>query len=308
MILTILTTTYKRPLLLKKLADSIIPLINKFNGKLKWAVIIDDITDEYDFVIKELYEKVKNHSFVNFQKHKNIGKFRSLSKLLNEDKKSDWVANIDDDDVIINFKFENFINIFDNINNDVKVLITPRLIVNTSIYNFFYKKKINLFSKYNLIRMSYFDFKDKFGDYDTVNFIRKCDYREYLIKEVENEKFTPESLRYLNAYPNKYDILILNKLLIYSQYLPGGITSSTNRLRILNPKSSMITHKKFLEYKKFNLSIRLIKSLVNYYRFNFHAKIKVNIFNDKFATLIYRFLGFNFAKIIFFFDKLFFKK
>ena len=65
MILTILTTTYKRPLLLKRLADSIIPLINKFNGKLKWSVIIDDITDEYDFVIKKIYEEVKYYSEKN---------------------------------------------------------------------------------------------------------------------------------------------------------------------------------------------------------------------------------------------------
>ena len=54
MITTILTTSYRRPILLKRLADVIVPLINKQNGKLKWRIVIDEITNNYDFVFEEI--------------------------------------------------------------------------------------------------------------------------------------------------------------------------------------------------------------------------------------------------------------
>jgi len=44
--ISILTTTYKRPFLLKRLAESVIPLINKLDGQLDWRIIIDDDTDD----------------------------------------------------------------------------------------------------------------------------------------------------------------------------------------------------------------------------------------------------------------------
>ena len=76
--------------------------------------------------------------------------------------------------------------------------------------------------------MSYFEFKEKFGDFDTTIFVKKNYYNSIYYQEVENDKFTPESLRWLDAYP-KRDILISKNSLIYSEYLSDGITKYTDK-------------------------------------------------------------------------------
>ena len=83
MSVTILTTTYKRPFLLKRLGETIVPLINKLKGKLDWKIIIDDLDDSYDIVLQELKQKVDNKSLVNSIKQKNVGKFKSIINFLN---------------------------------------------------------------------------------------------------------------------------------------------------------------------------------------------------------------------------------
>ena len=77
MIVTILTTSFKRPKLLKRLGDVIVPLVNKLNGKLKWKIIIDENTNEYDYVFEEITQNVKDKSLITWDYHSNIGKFKS---------------------------------------------------------------------------------------------------------------------------------------------------------------------------------------------------------------------------------------
>ena len=103
MSVTILTTSYKRPTLLKRLSYVIIPLVNKLNGNLKWKIVVDEYTNEYDLIFEEFNQRIKNRSLITWNYQSNIGKFRSLIKLFNESKDSDeWLVNIDDDDVVIN--------------------------------------------------------------------------------------------------------------------------------------------------------------------------------------------------------------
>jgi hypothetical protein len=298
---TILTTSFQRPELLNRLIDNMIPIINDLDGKLKWKIIIDEITDEYDNVLNEIPKKLKNSSLVSWTFQKNIGKFRSLNKLLQNTFDTEWLVNLDDDDLLIDYKFKRFLNKFKNVDQNTKGIIAPRLILNSKFYNFRLKKKKFLFTKYKDRKISYFDFKNIFGDFDTLIFIRTSHYKNFNYIEVENDNFTPESLRWLDLF--KYEeILLTNEYLVYSQYLPGGITNLTDKNRILNSKSAVIVYKKFLDYKKFNLSILLIKSLINYYRFNFHSKNKINIFKDNYSNFIFRFIFFIIAKIIYFID------
>ena len=306
MSVTILTTSYKRPTLLKRLSYVIIPLVNKLNGNLKWKIVVDEYTNEYDLIFEEFNQRIKNRSLITWNYQSNIGKFRSLIKLFNESKDSEWLVNIDDDDVVINYKFEEFLNRLNYIEKDIKAVLVPRLILNLSFYNFRLRKKKKLFSTFDNVRMSYFDFKDKFGDIDSTIFLRSSKYKADHFPETENDNFTAESLLWLKAFPNK-DLLFVNEFLLYSQYLAGGLTKSTTYQRTTNSTSAIALYKSFLEYKKFRLSKIFIKSLINYYRFNLHAKRKIDITKDNFANLYIRFFSLIFAKIIFFYDNLILK-
>ena len=306
MTVTILTTSYKRPALLKRLSDVIIPLINKLDGVLKWKIIIDENNNKYDFIFEEIKKKVKNKLLVTWTYQNNIGKFKSLIKLFNESKDSEWLVNIDDDDIIINYKFEKFLEKLNFVNEDIKAVLVPRLILNVRFYNFRFKKKVKLFSSYDKAKMSYFDFKEIFGDTDSTIFLRSSKYKTGHFPEVKEDSFTAESLLWLKTFPNK-DILFLNEYLLYSQYLASGLTKSSIFQRSTNSTSAIALYKSFLEYKKFTMSKTFIKSLINYYRFNLHAKNKIDITKDNFANLYIRFLSLAFAKLIFFYDNIILK-
>jgi len=307
MITTILTTSYRRPILLKRLADVIVPLINKQNGKLKWRIVIDEITNNYDFVFEEIKKKIKDINLITWSYHENIGKYRSLSKIFNENSDSDWLVNIDDDDIIINFKFDKIIQKLDSIDQNIKGIIFPRLILSQKFYHSLLSKKKKLFLKFDKQKMSYFDFKDKFGDFDTTIFVRRDFYKEELRIEIENDKFTPESLRWLDTFPNE-DILIINETIIYSQYLYDGITKFTDNNRVFNYNSAIITYKKFLDCKKFKFSEIFIKSLVNYYRFTIHSGKKISIFKYYYGNFFIHFFCLTLAIIFFFKDIIFVKR
>jgi hypothetical protein len=305
MSVTILTTSYKRPMLLERLGEVIVPLINKLDGELKWKITVDDTvdTDAYKLVFKKIVQKIKNRDFITWNFQDNIGKFKSLIKLLNEDLDTQWLVNIDDDDIIINYKFEEFLKKLNSIDKDVNAILVPRLILNIRFYNFKFKKKKKLFSKFNNVKMSYFDFKNKFGDIDSTIFLRKSNYKINHFPEIGEDNFTAESLLWLQAFSNN-DLLLVNEYLIYSQYLAGGLTKSTKSKRVSNSTSAIVLYKKFLEYRKFSMSKIYIKSLINYYRFNLHAKNKINITKDDYANLGIRFLSLIFAKLMFFYDNL----
>ena len=307
MSVTILTTSYKRPKLLKRLADVIVPLINKLNGKLKWKIIIDEITDEYEFFFNEIEKKIENSSLISWNYQSNIGKFKSLVNLINETIDSDWLVNIDDDDILINYKFETFLNQLENADKNLKAIIVPRLILNVRFYHIKFKIKKKLFNKFNNTKMSYFEFKEKFGDIDTTIFLRRSKYIRNNFPEIENDNFTAESLLWLKLFPGN-DLLIHNQYLIYSQYLSGGLTRTINYKRRSNTKSAIEIYRRFLEYRKFVLSKFLIKTLINYYRFNLHAKNKINIYDNNYGNLYIRFLSLYFAKFLFFYDNLIKKK
>lgn len=301
MSLTILTTSYKRPKLLKRLSDVIVPLVNKLNGNLKWKIIIDEINDDYELVFKEIKQKLNNYSLITWSYQTNIGKFKSLIKLLNETTDSEWLVNIDDDDILINYKLINFLNKLDTADKNLKAILVPRLILNVRFYNLKFKIKKRLFSKYNNIKMSYFEFKEKFGDIDTTIFLRTSEYKKNYFPEIENDNFTAESLLWIKSFPGK-DILVFNEFLIYSQYLSEGLTKSINYKRTINSTSAIAIYKNFLEYKSFTMSKFLIKSLINYYRFNLHAKKKLNIIDSTYGNLFIRFFCSIFARLIFFYD------
>src|SRR6056300_1092840 len=118
MSITILTTSYNRPDLLNRLSNNIIPIINDLDGKLKWKIIIDQITDKYDSTFKKIHQKLNNTSLVSWNFQNNIGKFRSLNKLFDHTLDTEWLVNLDDDDLLINYKFKRFLDKLDSIDHN----------------------------------------------------------------------------------------------------------------------------------------------------------------------------------------------
>ena len=169
---TILTSTYDRPEFLKKLADTIIPVLLANKKNLTWKVVVDQINNSYDKILIQIKEKSINDNF-NFEyiEQKNIGKFKTMVREFSK-VKTDWMTVIDDDDQVIGFKLENFIKKIHLISNNVPVILVPRLTINKNFFFHIFKNKKKLFKQYNNKILNFYKFKKIFRDTDTTIFIR----------------------------------------------------------------------------------------------------------------------------------------
>ena len=291
---TILTSTYDRPEFLKKLADTIIPVLLANKKNLTWKVVVDQINNSYDKILIQIKEKSINDNF-NFEyiEQKNIGKFKTMVREFSK-VKTDWMTVIDDDDQVIGFKLENFIKKIHLISNNVPVILVPRLTINKNFFFHIFKNKKKLFKQYNNKILNFYKFKKIFRDTDTTIFIRSNSYSYVIPEEIKHESFTAESLFYMTALKN-HEVMIINDNLVYSQYLPSGLTGRSYLNRISNPFSAHLVAKTYLEASDdLKISYLFFKSLSNYYRFFFHSKQKkkiiiesnINIFFIYFCFLI----------------------
>ena len=304
--LVIITSSFNRPFLLERLSKIIVPILLRFEGKIRWRIFIDGDDEGYKSLFQKLNNQLSNLDLFKWSAHKNIGKFKTLVRGLNEQKNNcDWMVNIDDDDLLIDYKFYSIIDKIKKMDSDIKAVICPRLILNLPLYSFkIFKKK--LFRKYNNQKLTYFEFKKIIGDYDTTIFIKSPSFDYHESDELLEDTFTAESLLYLESFSND-KIFFSNENIVYSQYLRSGLTQKSRINRIKNPASSQAIYKKFIESgKDFSNSIFYFKCLINFYRFGHHNKKKIdNIQSNNF------FLKDFFAKImgsfLFFLDKIIIK-
>ena len=100
--IVIITSSFERPLLLERLAKIVVPILLRFNGKVKWRIFIDGDDEGYKSLFQKLNNQISKSELVQWSAHKNVGKFKTLVKGLNEQKNNcDWMVNIDDDDLLI---------------------------------------------------------------------------------------------------------------------------------------------------------------------------------------------------------------
>lgn len=276
--IVIITSSFERPLLLERLAKIVVPILLRFNGKVKWRIFIDGDDEGYKSLFQKLNNQINKSELVQWSAHKNVGKFKTLVKGLNEQKNNcDWMVNIDDDDLLIDYKFYSILDKIKNLDTDIKAVICPRLILNLPLYSIKRFKKKKLFRKYHNNKISYFEFKKIIGDYDTTIFIKSPSFDYHEPDELSEDTFTAESLLYLESFSND-KMFFVNENIVYSQYLHLGLTQKSRINRIKNPASSQAIYKKFIESgKDFSNSIFYFKCLINFYRFGLHNKKKIDI-------------------------------
>lgn len=92
--------------------------------------------------------------------------------------------------------------------------------------------------------------------------------QQNLFPEFPGEKFIPESIVW-NRLSRKYKTRFINKPLRVFQPLPDGLTASMLKIRVNSPNGTRLVYE---EQAQMGLPfLQKLKSLVNYYRFSFHA-------------------------------------
>tara|TARA_B110000211_G_C14092983_1_gene560437 strand:+ start:9748 stop:10611 length:864 start_codon:yes stop_codon:yes gene_type:complete len=249
--LTILTATYNRAAELNKLYDS---LVCQTNNDFTWLIVDDGSTDDTETTVNKFMRG--NKIEINYIKKNNEGKHSALNVGFNHIS-ADWSFVVDSDDWLD-------MDCVDTINSIIKGIDDEDIASITML-----QKN----SKGLLVGSSLFTHHSNFlhminggvtGD--------KCDvFRTSIVKRFvfpvfNNERFMSELPLYLWLGIN-YKSLFVNYCGYNCEYLPGGLSDETVRLRYKNSKSTLFVYESlFKSPVKLTLKFR---AAINWWRFYF---------------------------------------
>lgn len=276
-IVTILTPTYNRSNLLKKLYNSLLSQINK---NFDWLIVDDGSTDDTEAVVNDfIKEKLIK---INYIKKENGGKHTALNIGI-EKITAKYTFIVDSDDWLMD-------NAIQAINDYDKKYDNEKL-CGFSFLRKYPDGKLNVTSgrdgdymaSYNRVRV----YEQRFGDMAEV--YKTSILKKYPFPEFGNEKFLGEDIVWIEI-GKKYDLLFVNYAIYISEYLPSGLTKNRRNNNILSCYGAYERAKKMLSVKlKLKLKCKTIIQLIVYGKFSnksFHEISKVS--NNYFlVTVLY---------------------
>lgn len=221
--ITVLTTTYNRGILLKRLYES---LLKQSSSHFEWLIVDDGSSDDTKEIVKDF--KKENKLNIKYFYKKNGGKHRALNLGISK-ANGILIFIVDSDDWLEK-------NAIEEIENAYKVYKDNNSICGFSFLRKFPNGEINgkFFGK-NYEIASYIDMRinnnDMMADKAEV-YYKKC-LQEFPFPEYDGEKFLSEDIVWVKL-ARKYKMVHINKAIYIGDYLTGGLTK---KRRINNIKS-----------------------------------------------------------------------
>lgn len=226
--LTVLTTTYNRCELLKKLYCT---LKGQNCKDFTWLIIDDGSHDNTESIVSEWARQEKDF-LIRYIKKQNGGKSRAVNLGLNESSNVDFVLIIDDDEIL----YPNAISI---VHKYINQYINTACVGIEFLRNGENGSPIANYTPNEDFFMSVQERKKKNLEIDGYAgyFIKKIGEKRF--PEFANERYVgPGVLQMLVS--KDYKLLWPNAVLGETEYLQGGITKQGRKLRIKNPKGMVI--------------------------------------------------------------------
>ena len=259
--ITILTPTYNRAVLIKELYNS---LLKQSNTDFEWLIIDDGSTDDTLNII----ETFTTCKFNIIYKHKENGGKHTALNYAHSYITGDWVFIVDSDDILLPDAIEIIYQYINKYNDNKDVVCFS--------FNRGYKdgrpisKRI---FKHDYIS-NYIDYRiNKDAKGDQAEIYKTKVLKEFPFPVFENEKFLGEDYFHIHvAY--FYKTVYINKIIYICEYLEGGLTKSGRKMRINNPLGGML-HGSLYFSKRFKFKYR-IKGMMLYIIYGFFAGKPVN--------------------------------
>ena len=226
--LSILTATYNRADLLKRLYESI---KNNLYSKLdiEWLIMDDGSSDNTEEVVKNFKESNIEHLEIKFYKQKNQGKMQAINNLM-EYVTGELVMDCDSDDYFVDKAFEHIYSKKDILLND------------DSLYGILFLKNENANTisgkefKNENVKTTMFDLYFKEGITGEKIIVFKTRIRKkYKHELVDNEKFITEARMY-HKMDSSYGVKCFNIVIVEGEYLENGYTSNISKTFTESPK------------------------------------------------------------------------
>ncbi len=246
MLITVITPTYNRAYTLKRCYDSLKIQTNK---NFEWIIVDDGSTDNTRILIESFI--TENIMPIDDIYQKNGGKHRALNSGIDFANGS-LVVCLDSDDALSFDAIENVSNIWisHKQSNYIGILAkrgtfdSKKALCTSWPEDLKYSKLSELQNKYNFSG-------------DTVLFYKKELLIKHKFKEFDNENFLPEDSLYFEL-ENEGNLLLLDKILYYCDYLNDGLTKKFLNLLYNNPMGTSYTY-----YIKSKASKNLIDKIHN---------------------------------------------
>jgi len=257
--LTVFTPTYNRAYTLHLVFNS---LLQQSFKNFEWLIVDDGSEDntealvtqwiaEADFPIRYIYKK-------------NGGKHTALNEGI-RCAKGQWFLVFDSDDACVANAFEIFHDAYNAIPETEKALfstITGRCMdeKGQAVGPQYAAEVEDVSDPWQQLVMR--SSAERWG-------INRTSYlQRNLFPEFPGEKFIPESIVW-NRLSTKYSTRFINIPLRVFQPLPDGLTASMLKIRVNSPLGTRLVYE---EQVRMGLPfMQKVKSLINYYRFSFHA-------------------------------------
>ena len=253
MLITVLTPTYNRAKLLKRLYQS---LCQQTYQDFEWIVVNDGSKDNTDEVVQSFVAEKKIN--IIYIKQENGGKHRAVNRGVKE-AKGELLFIADSDDWLLPNSLETVAEMYQDIANDysfagvcgLDVYVDGTVIGGGMPQDVIDCNAIDI----RMIHHVGGDLKEVF----------KTDVlREIPFPEIEGEGFCPE-VAVWNRIAKKYKLRYFNKPIYMVEYQPEGITSNITKARMKSPIASTTCYQEMIE---FDIPLKTkIRSAINYWRF-----------------------------------------
>lgn len=211
--ISVLTSTYNRGNLLKKLYNSLIQNSN-YNVDIQWLIIDDGSKDDTKNIVKDF--KDENKIEIKYFYQENQGKMLSINKLVKE-ANGDLIIECDSDDYFTEDAFDIIKNEYQKCDkSDIYALCFLKYDQNgNNMGNLFKNEKTTMFDLY---------FKEGENGEKTLVFF--ADVRKKYKHELEhNEKFVTEARMY-HKMDVKYKMICINKPIMICEYQKDGYSKN----------------------------------------------------------------------------------
>ena len=258
---SVLTPTYNRGHLLKRVYDS---LLKQTFQDFEWLIIDDGSTDD----TKAISENIIADNLLNVRYYfrENGGRHRAINYAV-EKARGLFVAELHSDDQFVPTALERFVRRWEEMPKELKYNMAGIVALcaeeNGSIIggpltdDYIDSNAIEIRTKHKRV-----------GDFISMH--RTDMRREFLFPEIPGENYIPPALLW-NRIAHKYMFRYINEVLGVKQYLKDGITSRMRGVLIKAPKGLQLWYEeRIMSGHSVSMSSK-IKNHINYVRFSLHA-------------------------------------
>ena len=268
--ISVLTPTYNREKLLKKLYESLLKNAN-YGIQIEWLIMDDGSKDQTRTSIEKFKEE--NKIEIKYYYQENQGKMVAINKLVKQ-ATGELMIECDSDDYFTDNAFQIIKEEYEKKKEEKGIYALCFLKYNT--------KGENIGKKFNKTRTTMFDlyFREGENGEKALVFISKI-RKEYEHKIEHNEKFVTEARMY-HKMDEKYQIICINKPIMICEYQKDGYTKNIQKEFKENPHGYYEYFKEILEHDFSGINFKKRLYVIKHYiLFSYLTKSKITLKNIK---------------------------